>query len=782
MRSARLSAVLACFVLSHAELLCWRNSVPQRSRSAWSNARCLLQSSAEVPQCSWRVASRSPTRWEVLATLDSHSDALCGVAWSPNQQRILTASADGTVGLWEEQNSSYSLVQNHEPDAWQLVAVLGSRSQSPVRDATWSPDSQLILAGSLDGSARVWRSAGNASRILRNTTAAMLEDSDSDNDSAEDNFTRLRPPAVQGRLLEPWSVHSMLQQSDTALVVDWSSNESALGRVLAGSPLRTACMSSRGTGFEACASSSEEKQRSLGASYLLGLDHSASIWHASAEMPSRWALEATLEGVAHLMVSVRWSPDGRELLTGGSDGLARIWTLTDRDFQGSGRQRWNLRTKKQVHSEAVRAVAWSPDGQYVLTSGRKGYAYIWHPVDGDWVPKGFLTEANGMKLPPNLTNTALRSPVNPARLDTLHPDSNMGWIHDWSPIHVARWSPDGQRIVTGSPDGSARIWLNNPTVYGGWTLEATLHGHSHQIWSLAWSPDSLQLVSGDQALDSLRRKQTPTQNSGARDRWQSELLPKKPYSCCNASKAGITMHGQKPMSDLSLRISLQMKSSNSLGPIGENAYSTTCVELFALVQLRATERSESDAAREARRERRALAARAREQVTSPEQEETSGEDDSPSLALVVVRAARPLLRSVQWLANRVLGEKKTNLGDTSQFSYDHISGQWVLQRPPGVKETFTVGLGFFDPSRSQPCSDVFLCVQTLAKPCGILLSLPECHMAPFLRTFAEKLLHPGNPARRTQHPRKTRPGGCLRSLRTATALRSDVHSVQICAS
>ena len=32
-------------------------------------------------------------------------------------------------------------------------------------------------------------------------------------------------------------------------------------------------------------------------------------------------------------------------------------------------------------------------------------------------------EASSSKL---RTNTALRSPVNPARLDTLHPDSNMG--------------------------------------------------------------------------------------------------------------------------------------------------------------------------------------------------------------------------------------------------------------------------------------------------------------------------------------------------------------------
>ncbi|CAE7406993.1 unnamed protein product [Symbiodinium microadriaticum] len=491
------TALLACFVLSHAELLCWRNSVPKRSRSAWSNARCLLQSSAEVPQCSWRVASRSATRWEVTATLDIHSDALCGVAWSPNQQRILTASADGTVGVWEEQNISYSPVQNHDPEAFQLVAILGSNSHSPVRDATWSPDSELILAASLDGSARVWQLEGDARRILRNVSG---EDFRSDNASEDDNFTRLRPPAVQGRLLEPWSVHSMLMQSDTALAVEWSSNESAVGRVLAGSRERTACVSHRDAGFKPCASSHELAERSTGASYLLGLDHSASIWHASKEIPSRWALEATLEGVHHLMVSVRWSPDGKELLTGGNDGLARIWTLTDTDFQGSGRQRWNLRAKMQVHSQAVRAVAWSPDGQHVLTSGRKGYAYIWHPLEGDadWVLKGFLTQANGMEVPPNLTNTALHSPVNPERLDTLHSDSNMGWVSDWSPVHVASWSSDGRRIATGSPDGSVRLWLNDVSVYGRWTLEATLHGHSHEIWSLAWSPDSRELVTGDQ--------------------------------------------------------------------------------------------------------------------------------------------------------------------------------------------------------------------------------------------------------------------------------------------
>mmetsp|Transcript_9152 Transcript_9152/g.21980 ORF Transcript_9152/g.21980 Transcript_9152/m.21980 type:complete len:482 (+) Transcript_9152:46-1491(+) len=133
-------------------------------------------------------------------------------------------------------------------------------------------------------------------------------------------------------------------------------------------------------------------------------------------------------------------------------------------------------------------------------------------------------------------------------------------------------------------------------------------------------------------------------------------------------------------------LSLRNRESRTPLEVAERAPSKEAMQLLQRLEEEELEQSESDAARQARRERRALAERAREQVTSPDREESSGEDDEPSLALVVVRAARPLLRSVQWLANRVLGEKKTNLGDTSKFSYDHISGQWVLQRPSGHDE------------------------------------------------------------------------------------------------
>jgi hypothetical protein len=52
--------------------------------------------------------------------------------------------------------------------------------------------------------------------------------------------------------------------------------------------------------------------------------------------------------------------------------------------------------------------------------------------------------------------------------------------------------------------------------------------------------------------------------------------------------------------------------------------------------------------------------------------------EEPSLALVVVRAARPLLRGVQWLANRMLGAKTPQSSAANNFEYDSRSDSWVL--------------------------------------------------------------------------------------------------------
>ncbi|HSH14950.1 MAG TPA: hypothetical protein VLD18_02880, partial [Verrucomicrobiae bacterium] len=60
-----------------------------------------------------------------------------------------------------------------------------------------------------------------------------------------------------------------------------------------------------------------------------------------------------------------------------------------------------------------------------------------------------------------------------------------------APVHSAAFSPDGQRIVTGSWDGSAKVW---DSASGKELL--TLNGHGGYVISAAFSPDGQRIVTG----------------------------------------------------------------------------------------------------------------------------------------------------------------------------------------------------------------------------------------------------------------------------------------------
>jgi WD40 repeat protein/serine/threonine protein kinase len=146
----------------------------------------------------------------------------------------------------------------------------------------------------------------------------------------------------------------------------------------------------------------------------------------------------TIRADSNELWSVTWSPDGRRLATGGSEGTVKIWDAV------TGRALAIL----SGHTGAVRSVAWSPDGRRLASAGQDATVKIWD------LEKGGIT-----------TLTDHRKAVD-----------------------CLTWSPDAQRLASGSLDGTVKIW--NPV--SGANVRTFNAGN--QVFSLSWASDGSRLV------------------------------------------------------------------------------------------------------------------------------------------------------------------------------------------------------------------------------------------------------------------------------------------------
>jgi WD40 repeat protein/serine/threonine protein kinase len=152
----------------------------------------------------------------------------------------------------------------------------------------------------------------------------------------------------------------------------------------------------------------------------------------------------TLRGHMGQVPSVAFSPDGLRVVTGSSDGTAKVWD------EGTGRE---LRTLVG-HSSGIGAVAFSPDGLKIASGSTDQTVKVWDALNG--------------KI-----------------LQSIK-------AHDGYVTSVA-FSPDGQRIVTGSVDKTARIW---EAASGSHLL--TLEGHTGEIRFVAFSLDGERIFTGSE--------------------------------------------------------------------------------------------------------------------------------------------------------------------------------------------------------------------------------------------------------------------------------------------
>jgi WD40 repeat protein len=158
---------------------------------------------------------------------------------------------------------------------------------------------------------------------------------------------------------------------------------------------------------------------------------------------------------------VAFDKTGQHVVTGSYDGTARVWEVA------SGKQIMVL----EGHTGGVRAVAFSPDGDYILTVGQRVTSLT---ANGNTIP-----------LPTGMLTDDAAPPDNTVRVWDAESGKPLTVITELtSEINLAVFSADSKMIATATNDGTVRV----RTATTGEDITKFSGGHSN-LNSIAFSPD-----------------------------------------------------------------------------------------------------------------------------------------------------------------------------------------------------------------------------------------------------------------------------------------------------
>jgi WD40 repeat protein len=183
------------------------------------------------------------------------------------------------------------------------------------------------------------------------------------------------------------------------------------------------------------------------------------------------------------VVPVKFFPDNRRLVTGGTDHLVRVWDVI------TGEQLMAF----SGHSGPVWSVDVAPDGRTVASASADKTVRIWDASTGQQIATlaGHSDDVGIVAFAGDDRRLATASSDMTVRLWDAATWQQLATLKQPTPLPVLAISPDGKTIATGGSDRIVRLW---DTSTGRELRTFKVAGNS--IFTLAFSPDGATLVSG----------------------------------------------------------------------------------------------------------------------------------------------------------------------------------------------------------------------------------------------------------------------------------------------